>query len=622
MSYSVTMPDGTTIDGVPEGTTQSQLMSRYSRYQPTPQVQPGSARDTPTMAAVRGIGLGAQAGLEGLGSIYDLARLPFNAMGAKIPSMTEQIRSVSPFKPENEGENIASDLIRGTMQAGTAMATGAGLASSARPVVAKIGQVLSTGPGTQLTTGATSEASRGLVERTGGSPLWQTVGAVAGGITPSVLATGADIGWRGLKSAVQPLFQSGREQIVGNAINQAASNPNAAMANLANPKEIVPGSLPTTAEAAQDYGIMGLQKAVKSQASPPFAERASQQNSARNLLLDSVAQHDAALASAKAERDAVTTPMRENSLSLNQTVDAPLGYTDVRSVNNAIDGILSSPKGSREMVQKAMEWVKGRLNGITDPASLYEVRKDINDAMQGKFSGEASNLRLAKGELKTVKDALDETIESGAQGYKDYLSKYREMSIPINQMETAQDIKSRVMLSAPDTNGYDFISQPKWSNVVQANREELAKTLDPKQMQIMDSITADLDRGATLNNAAVRPAGSDTFQNLSLANMLGSFLGKSGMNPFTATVTRPLSFLYKIPDKAMNQLMIDAMLDPRLARQMMQKASATTVKSFGEALRQRAIATGLGTFMTGDAAMQRRPLEVTIRPSDRLRGQQ
>lgn len=624
----VKAPDNKVIDfgDLPADQVTSAMQKLYP-----PQTPSSAQLDTPAMSAVRSVGMGAQAGLEGLGQVYDVARLPFNMVGANIPSAVQQIRAASPFKPETGVENLASDMTRGATQAGASLLAGAGMAGSASPIISSIGRVLSTSPATQLASGTTSEASRGMAERAGGGQGIQLAASIAGGFAPSLAATGIDAGWRAVKGAVQPLFQGGREQIVGNTLNNAASDSQAAMDNLGNTKIFVPGAQPTTAEASQDYGLMGLQKGVKNQNPSPFAERASQQNSARNIMLNGVAEHDAALSAAKTERDAVTGPMRDASF-----VNAK--PASISPINKTISDIMDSPQGKIEAVEKAMKWVSSRLSGETttataeksvqssildnsgspitktipaqdavgaDPQRLYSVRKDVNDAMQGKFSQDHPFLRLAKSQLKIVKDAIDQAIESGARGYKDYLSKYREMSVPINQMEVGQDIKSRVMQTAPDTTGYDFISQPKWSNVVQANRSELARTLSPKQMDIMDNITADLDRGATLNNSAIKPAGSDTFQNMSLANMLGNFLGNKGMNPLTGSLGRAFSWAYKLPDQAINQLMVDAMLDPMLSRQLMQKATTSTAQSFGETLKKRAIATGLGTFM-GTAGSQNR----------------
>lgn len=533
---------------------------------------------------------------------------------------SNQLTKLGLPQPDGKMQRIVGDASRGV--AGAGMSAAASQAANLTRLAAR--------PLMQMISGGTGGASAGATREAGGGPLLQTAAGMVGGMSPYALSLPIQAGYRGAQAAIEPLYQGGRERIVGRAMNQMASNPQEAMQNMGNAPQFVPGSQPTTAEAAGDYGLMSMQKGVKNANPEPFAQRASEQNTARNILLDTVAQHDAALAEAKSARDLETTPMRETAFKNSKPIL-------LAPVSGKVSDILNSPEGKIEAVEKAMKWVNSRLAGETTPAvqaqivksslvdesgnaftktipakkeigaeaeRLYSVRKDINDAMQGKYDKDQPFLRLAKGQLKLVKDAIDDAIERGAKGYKNYLSTYRERSIPINQMETAQEIKKGVMQTAPDTTGYDFMSQPKWSNVVQANRTELAKKLDPRQLQVMDSITSDLDRGATLNNSAIKPAGSDTFQNMSLANVLGSVIGNKSMNPLTASLGRAYSFLYKLPDQAINKLVVDAMLDPRLARQMMQKATNSNVQSFGEMLKQRALASGVGSFMGTQAAVQ------------------
>lgn len=128
------------------------------------------------------LGQGAQAGLEGLGSVYDLARMPFNAMGANIPSATDIIRSHSSLPPPN---GLASDLTRGTTSALASLGLGAGLAEAGSPLVAGVGQALTSNPVSQVGAFAGSEGARGIAQRSGAGPIGQLAagfgGALAGG---------------------------------------------------------------------------------------------------------------------------------------------------------------------------------------------------------------------------------------------------------------------------------------------------------------------------------------------------------------------------------------------------------------------------------------------------------
>lgn len=468
-------------------------------------------------------------------------------------------------------------------------------------------------------------------------------GGFGGGATAQILGrTGNTV-----SDIARPFTQSGRQQIVGRAYNEAAQSPQQSINNLQNAPEYVPGSQPMSGNASQDYGLLSLQKGLRTQNGPQFADVESQQNAARNVMLDNMAKSPSYLNTARDIRDNATTPMREqafergdmgqqkadlrdeitklssqlqlhydlkNAGSLltpstqetssleQQLTEKAIDFfankeVDARPLNKGffldeLRSFLSTPQASRQSVEQAVNWVGDRIGNQTDPRSLYEIRKDINDAMQGKYSGDLANLKLAKTELRGIKGSLDNAIESAAPGYKNYLSTYAEQSKPINQMETLQDVKNRVMLSAPDAKtGYDFISQPKWSNAVQnpESRAELAKVLTPQQLKNLDLITADLDRSSLVNNSAVRALGSDTEQNKSIASMMGQVIKGTAKGVYG----KALDWVSSLNEKAINQLMVEAMLDPKLAAQLMKKANMGTVGNFGSDLMKKATMIGL-----------------------------
>lgn len=542
---------------------------------------------------------------------------------------------------------------------------------------------------------------------------WEPWARLAGALLPTALMPAVNAA----NSAVQPLTQGGRQQIVGNALNQFADDPALAARNMNNAAEFVPGSQPMAGEASGDYGLLGLQKGLRNLNPSEFANRISEQNAGRNRLLDGMAGTPEDIQALQASRDAGTAQMREQSFQeaqysrraqaaaqkvptlednltdlgsqrseaqkslaalnnqmtvlkarqVNSSVYAPnrndetalqklidkkqdaidnlddnisnvrqnldqqrtaassyngqaAGSANITGIKSLINRISSSPSGNQQTVENAMKWVKDRIGNESNPENLYEIRKDINYAMQGKYS--SNNLpdyRLAKGQLKQVKNALDDAIDEAASGYKDYIASYREQSKPINQMQSLQDIKARVALSAPDpVTGYDFISQPKWSQRVQANEAELSKTLTPEQMDNLKSITKDLDRGSAVNNSAIRAPGSDTMQNLSSANLLGSVLGKKlSSNAFVRTLGAPFKWLYTYANKDVNKLMVDAMMDPKLAAKLMQKATPTNLASIASAMKRNAVVSGIGVN-SGDADAKERFKNIphiTITPS-------
>jgi hypothetical protein len=67
------------------------------------------------------------------------------------------------------------------------------------------------------------------------------------------------------------------------------------------------------------------------------------------------------------------------------------------------------------------------------------------------------------------------------------------------------------------------------------------------------------------------------------------------ISPGVQKAAAPLNWLYNGTDDAIRQLLVEAMLDPKLASSLMKKASVSTVEPLSDELKKRAIAAGLGS---------------------------
>jgi len=140
----------------------------------------------------------------------------------------------------------------------------------------------------------------------------------------------------------------------------------------------------------------------------------------------------------------------------------------------------------------------------------------------------------------------------------------------------------------------DFmISQPSFTRAIRSAEKEtdLSKT----QLAVLKRVATDLDSGVL--NRAGRVPGSDTFKNLSTANVIGGIVGKqmfgdvpSGVNKMVA----PLNWLFNGTDDQIRELLVNAMLDPKLASDMMKKANVMTIEPLSKELKRRAIQAGYG----------------------------
>lgn len=562
-----------------------------ARWQEAPIVE--GWQSAPVVEDKPGIGAKAarQTGLTARGAITGVATLP--AMGAdalayvlnaglrslgidyqfppQMQALEQNLSAAGLPEPGTPAERVVYDINR-------ALASTGGTVGAGRTLGGKAGELLAIRPGVQLESAAGAAGAAGSTRELGGGPVAQTVAGLVGGVGAPLVVRGA-IG--GVKAAVQPFTRGGREVVAGRALRGMTTDPESALLNLEDPQQFVPGSEPTTGQVARDVGLASAERALRSTPSGArIAERGMKQNTARSILLSDLAGTADDIAAAKVAREAATDPLREAAFANAKPANA-------QAVTGKIDQILASPSGKGETVKRALTWLKNLIGEETDPRSLYELRKDIGYAMEGKLSGERADFALAKKQLMEVRSALDDVIDEAAPGFKNYLSEYRAQSKPINQMETLQDIQSRVVNPGADTAGYNLISQAKFFNVVQKNKAELSKVLSKDQMEVLQNISRDLDRGQFAESAG-KAIGSNTFQNFSTAHVLGAILGRKLNNPFARTLTKPLAWLYQQPDEAVRELLVDAMLDPALARAMMHKATPKNLEAVARELSLKA----------------------------------
>jgi hypothetical protein len=399
-------------------------------------------------------------------------------------------------------------------------------------------------------------------------------------------------------SMVQPFTQAGRETIVGGLLNRLATDPTRAQLNLSRAEPLVPGVQPTTAATAFDPGLASAETAIRAlDQTGAFPSRLSANQQALLEGFRKLSGKPGSVAAAEKKRTEVTQPMREEAFAA-VTVDPVTFQTGVTLVvNKAIDNVMASPVGVRMDVESAMKWATERVAKGKTPMSLYEVRKDLADAVQGKYNQENPSLRLAKGQLKDIIKAVDDVIDASAPGFRAYMDKFSKMSGPIDQMKMLQEIERRVTTGQPNLmTGEPVLAAGSLRRQLANKADELDLKLSIPAQTRLDNIIDEINRGMAATAPGVRAPGSDTFKNMSMGNLIGRVFSESmATNTTLRTMTRPLDFLYKLPDEQIQQLLVQAMLDPKLAAMMMAKANITKVEPLAKSLREKAIQLGYGT---------------------------
>lgn len=553
-----------------------------------------------------GVGLGTMAG-------DPLVNLFNRATGYNVPTPSQAFENIATKMgmpvPETPTERVVSDIVRaGTSTAGSARGAGVvaqNLAASnlmrgqAAGIPSEVFSLLSRYPAQQVAGAGMAGAAGGTLRESGASPGAQMGGAMLAGMvapggpklpfTQRALAAPATV--------VQPFTQAGREVIVGNVLNRLATNPEAAQARLAGAAPLVPGVRPTTAGTAFDPGLAASETAIRAlDQSGAFPSRISQNQQA---LLDAyrrLSGKPGSIPYAEAKRAGIAGPMREQAFENRAPVTAD-------AIEAQIQATMSDPMKQRGVVLDAMQEVRRLINarkapdGTLDPAALYSVRKDIADMMSGRLQGEKANLRLARGELADLLPVIDNTIDSGAPGFKAYMEKYAKMSGPIDQMRLLQDIERKVTTGQPNLMTQEPVLAAGALRRQLANRaDEIGAELSAPAQRRLDNIIAEINRGMAATAPGVKVPGSDTFKNMSMGNLIGKIFSESmATNTTLRTMTRPLDFLYKLPDDKIQQLLVEAMLDPQTASVLMSKANMMKVEPLAKSLREKAIRMGMGS---------------------------
>jgi len=549
------------------------------------------------LAAPHDIGVGMQNLMRrGVNAVFGTNLQPQQTEAAKLSQALDESGA---YTPQTTGEQYASAGIRGVAGA----LTGAGALSAAGALPATVPNVIRAGVSGATGAGAAETA------RQADLPWWaQAAAGLAGGTIPGIVEGVASVA----PNVVRPLTRGGQQQIAANILARQATNPQQAATNLETAAPVIPNSARTTGEASQDIGLMALEKGVRGKNSAPFGQRLSEQNAARQAELTAVAGTPADVAAAQAARDAATAPMRQAAFGKS-------GQAPISDVHDTIDRILASPVGKRETVAKSLEWAKGQIGDTTDPVALYEIRKDLQLAQRGKLqpsspnAPNASTLSLARGQLGQVVDSLDDAIETAAPGFKAYLQRYADMSKPIDQMKIIQEIQKRAQLTSADvTTGQNFLGNANFSRALDAAIQKNGAKLTPNQMQRLNAIRTDLQYGQAINSPLVKAPGSDTFQNLSIAQVIGS--GATSAHPALQALSKPLQWLYKAAgsDQKINDILTEAMLDPKLGAAMLRRATPGSVQKFSEVIRIWALSHGVGTVAGADSTSPQSPIGISM----------
>jgi len=277
----------------------------------------------------------------------------------------------------------------------------------------------------------------------------------------------------------------------------------------------VPGVKPTTAEITANPELAAQQRVIF-QGNPKATKWDADNNERRVDFYNNLQKTPTITETLK---DARSTQAQANLDAAFSSKKA----TDLQPAVDAVTNILNTPRnienttlqGYVQPLLKRMYNVDGTLK--SDPEQIYGLREDIARMMSKPSQAADSNLSHITGELGDIKSVLDGVIESGAPGYKKYLSDFAAASRPIDEQEMLQDLAPTVINKTTGNLTLQGISSALNSIVGQMGRPGLnpAKSISDETMEALFDLRQDLLRQG--NRELGKAAGSPTQHNLSVA---------------------------------------------------------------------------------------------------------
>jgi hypothetical protein len=596
------------LDDAVAGAQTRTLLSEWEAAQPI-----GGMSRPPGAEAIRQLGLTARAGITGITAlpnmVADAAPVLYNfATGANVPTFSGATRGLLDRAglpaPQGRTERVVQDITSGMAGVGGTVGAANALSRSATPAVANALRFFSASPEGQAAGAVTGALASGYA-REGGAPPWAQLGlglvgaTMGGGIAPALLGgTG-----RAVSSTVAPIAsQAARERLVGGVLRDFSTDPTRVMARLGNVPEYVPGSAPTTAQAARDYGLSGLQTVVRGMDErAQIGTRLADNDAARTALYDRAAGGRAQNPYLRERIAGDRDRMADQSLDRAFANSAPVPGA-AAAITAEIDRLLATPRGAGKNARDALNAAKADLAALQangdDPRFLYDAfRKTLANIRDNKLDTTKPLDANTKALVGDVIRTTDSIIESGAPGYRQYLHQYAKQSRPLDRLEFLQvlrDLTTSKVSSGPNERevfNAGFAGTVRTEAFRKAAQEA---GITPAQQQIVRKIAIDIDRGSFEAGKNARMPGSDTMKNMTLANLVGQVLGKGVNEVDLPGWAKPLGVLYRIPEQHVRDILVDAMLNPAVARDLMVRAGPRSAETLAAEVARRSAAAGLG----------------------------
>lgn len=536
----------------------------------------------------RAAGLTARYAVEGMAALPGMVINPLTVAAGQKPwtqALSDTLTRFGLPQPESPGEKVSAEVSKALAGGGglSALAQKAAMASQGVPAAVR---AIANAPVAEMASQGLGAGTSEAVRESGG-PEWAAIAAgVAAPMGAQAAMSAAKQTGVAAREITRPLTKAGREQIAADTLGRLTQDKTRALSNLddylnkvnAGQPVGVPGSKPTAAAVAADYGLNAGEQAIsRGDANPLFAMRRAENNAARLDDLSRLNATEKMVEQLKAKRDTLTAQLRDAAFA---KADQPVDFDRVR---DTINRLRKTPEGGKQETARALKqldnWIVARqAEGRVGAQDGYALHQDINDLIRGKISDDKGAVRLAAGMATQIKQELANQVEKVAPGFRKYLSAYSRLSRPIERLEVITDKLggadlAKVTTSMPlvGSEGAQYaLSQDKVRRAVNAISGETRPAAS--QSDILSRVLGDLNAEASAMRGGKLP-GSDTYQNIASANFLNRVLGQSIAESGPGLVARKAIGLGMRPfESSINDAIVNAYLDPKEMRRLLAMA--------------------------------------------------
>lgn len=429
----------------------------------------------------------------------------------------------------------------------------------------------------------------------------ETVGNTAVGAAAAALPQVAVRGYQAAKAAVEPFYESGKNQILGRLLNRVAGNGAADAARkletagtpFAGPTaqgeaaratmgEIVPGSAPTVGQVSGNPGLAALERTA-SQTDPQvmnqYAQRMAQQNTARTGVLDEMAGTDGARDMFDAARTSIGNQLYGDAFST--------GIVQSRvtpAVQSAMNKLAQRPI-IQDAIKEAQLIAKNDGMDLSNAAGslegLHYAKIALDNAMERGGTPATALARKQMRQLAQAKDDLIGVIDRLSPKYASARAEYEAASKPLNRMDIAETLTDKAVNKLTGTLQpaafAKALTDKTAAKATGFKGATLEGVMEPRQLQSLASLKDDLANSVYAQNAG-RGVGSDTIQKLAYSNMIDAagipnFIRNMAPGQIIGNLAgRGADALYGRANRELGQKLGEVMLDPATAAKLMQMA--------------------------------------------------